>query len=53
MRPADSTHKVDDGHDHHARCCDFHAQCYHPAAQRSYNPGARGNDDEQECAPGF
>jgi hypothetical protein len=53
MGPADSTHKVDYGHDHHARCYDLHTQRYRPAAPRSYNPGASGDNHEQKCSPGF
>ena len=32
---------------------DLHTRRYRPAAHRAYNPGPGGNDDKQECAPGF
>ena len=38
MGPADSTHEVDDGHDHHARRCDLHAQRYRPPLSAPTTP---------------
>ena len=53
MGASDSTHEIDDGHHHYARCNDLHAQSYRAAAPRSYDPGACSDDDEEERAPGF
>ena len=53
MSAAYGAHEVDDGHDHHAGGRDLHAERYRSAGHRAYNPGAGGDDHEQECAPGL
>ena len=53
MGAPDSTHEIDDGHHHDARCDDLHTQGYRAAAPRPYDPCAGSDDDEEERAPGF
>jgi hypothetical protein len=53
MRPADSPHEVDNGHDHHARSNDLHAKRYCSAAEGPNNAGAGSDDNEQERTPSF
>jgi hypothetical protein len=45
MRSADSTHEIDDGHDHDARRYHLHAQRDGSAAERSNDVSARGDDE--------
>jgi len=52
MGASDSTHEIDDGHHHDARCDDLHTQSYRAAAPRSYDPAAGRDDDEEKRAPG-
>jgi len=50
MGASDSTHEIDDGHHHYARCDDLHTQSYRAAAPRSYDPAAGRDDDEEKRA---